>query len=109
MRTNVIVRTIFEGIHSWRNCDVPEVNYLKYPHRHLFHIELKIPVKHNDRDVEFIKLKHQLNDLLLSKFPDGAMDQMSCEGLAEYLLKAFSAIYVSVFEDNENGAEVYEN
>jgi len=33
---------------------------------------------------------------------------MSCEMLAREIYKQFGCTYVSVFEDNENGAEVYE-
>ena len=32
---------------------------------------------------------------------------MSCEMLAKEILKEFDCVYVSVFEDNENGAEIY--
>jgi hypothetical protein len=33
--------------------------------------------------------------------------ELSCEMLAKEILKEFDCVYVSVFEDNENGAEIY--
>lgn len=101
-----------EGIHKYPAAlDDPklkEVCFLGYPHRHIFHFYVKLEVFHNDRDVEFILLKRELEKL----YNENTMqcDYKSCEMLAEdlinYIFKKYNArdITVRVYEDNENGA-----
>lgn len=101
-----------EGIHCWPNCNIPEVNYLKYPHRHLFGIKAYKTVKHDDRDVEFIWLKHQIRNFLHSKFFSEELNcldfgSMSCEMIGALLLKEFKLVRIEVDEDKENGCLVY--
>ena len=63
---------------------------------------------HNDRDVEFILFKRELENL----FREGTMqcDYKSCEMLAEDLIEYITDKYtgrdmtVKVYEDDENGA-----
>ena len=51
---NIIVKLQKEGIHNWDKCPFDEVDYLQYPHRHIFHIVCKKKVTHEDRDIEII-------------------------------------------------------
>ena len=107
----IIVKLAVEGVHKWAECPILEVNYLKNEHRHMFHITCKKSVSHNERQVEIIQLKHQLNKFLNDTFfkkEIGCLDfqNMSCETIAETLLKAFQLNYVEVLEDNENGAAI---
>ena len=45
-----------EGIHKYP--DAPEgVEFLKYPHRHMFKFRVAIQVFHDDRELEFILFK----------------------------------------------------
>lgn len=108
----MINRTIFvtwqkEGIHCYP--DAPEgVEFLKHPHRHMFHFRVTVSVTHNERDIEFILFKRELEHL----FDGGTMkmDHKSCEMLAEELINYISGVYtgrtieVEVSEDGENGA-----
>jgi hypothetical protein len=101
-----------EGIHKYPAAlDDPklsDVSFLGYPHRHIFHFYVRLEVEHNDRDVEFILFKRELENL----FEQGTMqcDYKSCEMLAEDLIKYIQEKYpkrditVKVYEDNENGA-----
>lgn len=105
-------RTIFvtfqkDGIHRYP--DAPAgVEFLKHPHRHMFHFKATVSVEHNDRDIEFILFKRELE----SMFDVGAMqiDYKSCEMLAEelinYIVDAYPnrSVSVEVSEDGENGA-----
>ena len=51
-----------EGIHKYP--DAPAgVEFLKYPHRHMFHFRVEIEVFHDDRDIEFILFKRELEGL----------------------------------------------
>ena len=48
-----------EGIHKYP--DAPkEVEFLKYPHRHIFKFKVAIEVFHGDRDIEFFIFKRCL-------------------------------------------------
>lgn len=101
-----------EGIHKYPAAlDDPklaDVSFLGYPHRHIFHFYVRLEVEHNDRDVEFILFKRELENL----FETGTMqcDYKSCEMLAEDLINYIQENYpkrditVKVYEDNENGA-----
>lgn len=105
-------RTIFvtfskEGIHRYP--DAPKgVEFLKSPHRHIFHFRVTLNVAHDDRDVEFILFKRELESL----FSEGTMevDYKSCEMLASDLITYIDTAYpgragsVEVSEDGENGA-----
>ena len=79
-KTNVIAKLEIEGLHNWPAAQgvFPEVGFLSNMHRHKWFITAKKRVHHDDRDVEFIMFKRE-----------------------------FDCVYVSVFEDNGNGAEVY--
>ena len=106
-----------EGVHFFPGADTnpkyatgdwDDVSFLGYPHRHMFHFYVTLEVNHNDRDVEFILFKRELESL----FESGAMqaDYMSCEMMAEELLGYIEETYpnrtvqVEVYEDDENGA-----
>jgi len=108
----MISRTIFvtfqkEGIHRYP--DAPEgVEFLKHPHRHIFHFRVTVEVFHNDRDIEFILFKRELEALYSEATLQ--VDFKSCEMLAEDLIDYISKTYpnrkisVEVSEDGENGA-----
>ena len=114
---NITNRSIFvtfqkEGIHRYP--DAPEgVEFLRNPHRHIFHFRVDIDVHHNDRDIEFILFKRELETLYSAATLE--VDFKSCEMLAEDLIGYISGKYpgrkisVMVSEDGENGATlVYE-
>lgn len=105
-------RTIFvtfqkEGIHRYP--DAPAgVEFLQHPHRHIFHFRVTVDVFHNDRDIEFILFKRELESLYSAQTLQ--VDFKSCEMLAEDLIDYISKKYpgrkisVEVSEDGENGA-----
>lgn len=101
----VFARARFTAIHAWPACPHESVTYLRHRHRHEFHVEIRAEVQHNDRDVEFIMLKQQLEDVL-RKWHNTDCGSTSCEQFAEDIAVAFKGVvtYVSVSEDGENGA-----
>lgn len=105
--TIVYCKVLFEGIHCWPGCPFEEVAYLRDPHRHIFHITAHKQVFHDDRDVEFIMLKHRVQEYLTTRFPDGRMGATSCEMLGRDLMEKFDLVQVEVSEDDENGAMIY--
>lgn len=98
-----------EGMHCYPKAP-KGVEFLKHPHRHMFHFNVKIEVTHNDRDIEFILFKRELVDA----FESGVLklDHKSCEMMAEDLIAYLDRNYpgrdivVNVSEDGENGAEL---
>lgn len=101
-----------EGIHRYpaaeTNPALSDVSFLAHPHRHIFHFKVKIEVNHNDRDIEFILFKRELESLYSQGHIE--VDFKSCEMLAEDLIHYIAEKYqdrsieVKVFEDGENGA-----
>lgn len=113
-RTTVFCKDTFEGIHRFDGAP-SEVVYLRQPHRHMFGVQIELEVKHDDREVEFVMLKHRLREWLHRHCVDGVwpMNTMSCEQLAKLVIEMVSQLYsgrrwikVTVDEDGENGASV---
>lgn len=123
---SVFACTTFEGVHCWPSAPA-EVSYLMDPHRHMFNVQVEIGVDHDDRNIEFIMLKHRINSVIKAataeshlnnvKYGHGVwnMGTMSCEQVARHLYKELDGIYhlsqceyveITVNEDGENGARV---
>lgn len=108
MNTTVaIVRFQKEGFHMWSDAP-PARSYLAQRHRHMFHVEAQIALKHDEREIEF----HDFLDFCKANFPGGELGSQSCETMARKLIDLiyrkwpYRAISVSVFEDSEVGAIV---
>lgn len=101
-----------EGIHLYPQAAtdpaLSSVSFLGYPHRHIFHFNVEIEVFHDDRDIEFIMFKRELEAL----YGDGTLDlnRKSCEMIADDLANYIQDKYrgrdliITVSEDGENGA-----
>ena len=110
-KTEVFCKLVVEGLHNWPNCDLKEVNYLSLLHRHNFVIKAYVDVSHDDRDVEFIKLKHDIIEYLGDKYYDRNkrihdFKNRSCEMIARELIEAFNLTKCEVSEDDECGSIV---
>ena len=109
----IFVTTQFEGLHRWK--DAPEeVAFLRAYHRHMFHVRFEVEVTKEDREIEFILCKRQLEKLIETLFVGEKLD-MSCETIATHILDfmtreraicANRAARCEVSEDGENGAIV---
>lgn len=111
INTSIWVTFQKEGIHRYpaaaEDPKLTEVSFLAHPHRHMFHFRVELEVFHDDRDVEFILLKRELEGL----YTTGTLqlNNMSCEMIARELLTYIRESYrgrnctISVSEDNENG------
>jgi len=111
MKTFIVVQLQAEGIHRWEECPIEEVKYLRHDHRHVFHIKAVREVFHDNRDVEFIQFKHEIDDYIFNRYYDHIyrchyFGKMSCEMLAKELLEKFNLESCEVYEDGENGAVV---
>ena len=108
MRITIIIRTRFEAIHSWPNCPYEDVTFLRNPHRHEFWVEVEIEVSHNDREIEFIKAKRELDRFLAGVYGKD-LGSKSCEDIAENIMNSgmfWQVQSVTVLEDGENGAKI---
>lgn len=102
-----------EGVHRYpaalTDSKLADVFFLGYPHRHLFKFRVEIQVFHDDRDVEFILFKRELQNLYEGNLQ---LDYKSCEMIARELLTYIIDKYpnrtvtVSVSEDGENGSVI---
>ena len=106
-KENIIISTSFPAVHCWPACDIEEVSFLKNPHRHIFRVTLKVPVNHGDREIEFLHLKEQVNEFIRRHLAGKDLGNMSCENLCDVFAHETEAVYCSVMEDGENGAEAY--
>jgi len=106
-RTNHIFVTFqFEGLHCWHNAP-PEVSFLRNLHRHLFCVRVEIKVFHDDRDIEFILFKRELQSLFSDEENvDHKSCEMICGDIADYIEEKYSGrpYRIEVSEDGENGA-----
>ena len=96
-----------EKLHKWDGAkEVSGVEFLANLHRHLFHFKVGVEVKHDNREVEFILLKRELEKEVK------AWGEVvgSCEMMVEKLYTYLQANYpqrkylIEVSEDSENGA-----
>ena len=82
------------------------LQYLQYPHRHVFCFQLAFNVTHGDRDLEFIITRNAVEEYLRANFWSEKYKLLdfgsrSCEMIAEDLKEAFDATKVRVGEDKE--------
>jgi hypothetical protein len=106
------VRFQKEGIHQYPAAleeeSLMDVQFLGYPHRHIFHFKVGIEIKHDDRDIEFIQFKRWCESLYQESILN--LDFKSCEMISNDLCDQINDKYpnrditISVSEDNENGS-----
>ena len=104
-----------EGVHKYPAALTDErlkdVSFLAWPHRHMFHFRVEVQVFHEDRDIEFILFKRELEALYSEKTLQ--LDYKSCEMISDDLYKYISNKYpkremwIEVSEDGENGSRCY--
>jgi len=108
--TTVITKNYIEGFHSYPDAPL-NVEFLKYRHRHVFHIECRFWVSHNNRQIEIFTMQSWIERYFKEKYGSPAeFKEMSCEMIAEELIKVFdvkdNCVYVKVQEDGQGGAIV---
>jgi hypothetical protein len=84
IKTYIKVRTEFEGFHFYPGAGEidPRIKFLENEHRHMFKVEVKISVNHDDRELEFFLVKWALTEYLQG----GKMNHKSCEMIARDIL-----------------------
>lgn len=107
--SKIVVRFQVDGTHYWKDCPIEEVKFLRDNHHHTFFFECTKSVSHDDRDIELIQFKRDLQQFLIHQFYDNearclVFGGMSCEMIAKKLCLEFNLDQCSVFEDNIVGA-----
>jgi hypothetical protein len=108
----IFVRFIAPGFHCWTGAPEGERSYLADRHRHLFHVEVRMKVAHDDREVEFHDLLDEARAIFTEDLShDSDYGSQSCEMLGRTLGKHLAMQYkrpvtVIVSEDGECGAQV---
>lgn len=96
-----------EGIHCYPDAPT-SVDFLKHPHRHMFHFKVSLEVFHNDREVEFIIFKRWIESLYSDSILQ--LSYNSCEMISDDLAAQINTYYpgrdfsIEVSEDGENGS-----
>lgn len=113
MHTSIIIKTTVLGVHCWPDAAkvMPEVSFLQNLHNHHFQITCKKRVYHDDRDVEILMFRKEVQDYLQRNFYDDNVKclnfkNMSCEMICKDLQEAFNLDEVEVWEDSEVGAQL---
>jgi len=110
MDKTIVCNVSVEGFHNWPDAPV-QFEYLRSKHRHIFNIELHIPVTDSNREIEFIEEQRIIKELLLKEFGDDKVyaqfKSMSCEHIAEWLMDKYpTATFCKVIEDTNGGATI---
>lgn len=109
-----------EGIHSYPAAATDpnlatggwdDVSFLAHPHRHMFHFRVEIEIFHDDRDIEFIQFKRELENL----YSNGTLllNHKSCEMISDDLYQYISNrwpgrdVTIEIAEDGENGSRIF--
>lgn len=116
VQSEIWVTTTFAHMHSWP--DAPDrgdlsglrLDFLRTPHRHLFHVKLCVPVTELNREIEFFDLKSCLEHTICAlafnwKHASCEMMARDLAGMMMTKLKV-NKVTCSVSEDGENGATV---
>ncbi|MEY9179702.1 hypothetical protein [Bradyrhizobium sp. USDA 313] len=107
----IFVRFTMAGFHRWAGAPIGRA-YLADRHRHLFHVEVRMQVAHDDREVEFHDLLDEARTIFAEDLgANGNYGSHSCEMLGRELGDRLAKQYgrpvtVIVSEDGECGAQV---
>jgi len=107
MTTYVTTINEIEGLHYYP--DAPDnVSFLRHPHRHIFHVECRFKVSHDNREIEIFTQEEEITRYLTERFGNPCMfGRMSCEMIAVDIINAFpETLECKVTEDGKGGAIV---
>lgn len=101
MTTLITSRFTVPGMHCWPGAHETRA-YLRDPHRHLFHVEVTIPVNHDERDTEW----HDLNQVA-QEIVDDMADRIE-NGLHYFGARSCETLARQLFTElDENGLDVH--
>lgn len=107
MKKRVVTHNAIEGYHFYP--DPPkEVEFLKYPHRHIFDIRCQFEVTDSNREIEIFIQQSEIYKLISKHFGAPAdFEDLSCEMIGEWIMYEFdNCVEVQVLEDGYGGAVI---
>ena len=96
----------FEAEHKWDKAP-EDVAFLRNLHRHMFFVEVHIELFHEDRELEFYRVKRQLKTILDEIVKPS---HFSCEMYSDQIHRHLTAKYpnrkmtIGVYEDDLEGS-----
>lgn len=102
------ITTQFQGYHYYPAAP-KEVEFLKNEHRHIFKVKVWLEVFHDDREVEFLMFKNDVEQEIATW--SASLGAHSCEMIADDIYNDVISKYpkrkvkIEVSEDGENGCE----
>jgi|TARA_Y100000310_G_C20577076_1_gene760982 hypothetical protein len=106
MKKLVVIDFDIEGFHYYPKAP-KEVSFLSAEHRHLFQVKAGWLIKNSNRELEIFIQTDKVMNWLRSKYGNPCkFESMSCEMIAEDILKNFNCYFVEVLEDGQGGARV---
>lgn len=112
----VEIKTDFEATHNWPGCNIKEVEFLKFPHRHKIFIKVKIETT-TDRQIEFWMLKMDVDKIIIGLYGKAfvkdlgskSMETICLDLLAQLVIKySPTEMEISASEDGQvSGMLVY--
>lgn len=96
-----------EGFHCYPNAP-DECSYLRARHRHIFVITCRLPVAHNNREIEFNTQTNLVESFLRAEYGwPCEFGALSCEDICQKILDQYKIIdQVEVKEDGYAGAQI---
>lgn len=110
-KAEIEVKNVFVGFHCWPEAP-QEVAFLRFLHRHVFTVRVRVAVGHHDRQVEFFILQNDVGNVISNNLlPHLEQERrMSCEDMALFISRflvnvhGYTVTQISVSEDDENTA-----
>ena len=85
------VKTDFEAIHNWPTCNIPEVSFLKFPHRHKILIEVSTDTT-TDRQIEFFMFKKDVDEIIDKFFGEKRTKDIGSTSMETICLKIIEGL-----------------
>lgn len=112
-KMSIKVSVAVDALHCWPNAP-DHRSYLRYSHRHKFHVTACAKVSHAERMIEFHDMQDRLKEAILSLATEksrskGVLDfaSASCETIGQKVLELLPyADLVEVIEDEDCGAVI---
>lgn len=112
LKSTIVVKLETEFIHRYK--DAPEeVVFLRAYHRHMLQLDIEMEVFNDDRELEFILVKRDLQEVFNTGLIDVKYVDKSCETICKEIISLLidkygnREIIVTASEDGENAGRVY--
>lgn len=89
----VEIKTDFEATHNWPGCNIKEVEFLKFPHRHKILITVKVETT-TDRQIEFFCLKMDVDKMIIRLYGQGLIKELGSKSMETICLDLLAQMVI---------------